>query len=58
MIALCSLGVEQNRYQEFVRGQDILHFSLEQVQVQGIQVQVHEFLTGKSRGNFHFSQLL
>ena len=53
MIALCSLGVEQNRYQEFVRGQDILNFSLEQV-----QVQVQEFLAGKSRRNFPFSELL
>ena len=41
-----SRGVERNKYQEFVRGQDILHFSLEQVQE--FQVQVQEFLAGKS----------
>ena len=40
------------------KGQDILHFSLEQeqVEVQGIQVQ--EFLAGKSGEHFYFSELM
>ena len=31
-----SISVERKMYQEFVQGQDILHFSFEQVQVDGI----------------------
>ena len=30
-----TLPVERNRYQEFMRGQDILHFSSEQIREQG-----------------------
>ena len=37
--------------QEFLRGQDSLHFSLEQVPVQGMQIQVPEFLAGKAEPN-------
>ena len=42
------LGVERNQYQEFLQRQEFLHIYLEQVHVQGIQIQVREFLAGRS----------
>ena len=42
------LGVERNQYQDNLQGQEFLHIHLEQVHVQGIQIQVPEFLAGKS----------
>ena len=46
--SMSKVGVEQNRCQEYLRGQDILHFSFEQVQVHGIHVQVQKLLAGKA----------
>ena len=46
--SMSKVGVEQNRYQEYLRGQDILHFSFEQVQVHGIHVQVQKLLARKA----------
>ena len=44
--------------QEFLRGQDSLHFSLEQVPVQGMQIQVPEFLAGKSsEKNYSYKEM-
>ena len=54
---MSKVGVEQNRYQEYLRGQDILHFSFEQVQVHGIHVQVEKLLTGKAGKNY-FSEVM
>ena len=45
------LGYERNHYQKFSRSQDISHF-LEQVNVQGIVVQVLEFMAAKSQNCF------
>ena len=45
------LGVERNQYQDNLQGQEFLHIYFEQVHVQGIQIQVPEFLAGKSREN-------
>ena len=50
--ALLGLNRYQNRYQEIVKEQDILHLSLEQVPVQ-VQVQVQEFWKGKNRETFY-----
>ena len=52
------IGVEQNQYQDNLRGQEFLHINLERIHVQGIQIQVQEFLAGKSRENFYFYELM
>ena len=48
------VGVERNQYQDNLQGQEFLHIYLEQVHVQGIHMQVPEFLAGKSSENIYF----
>ena len=42
------VGVERNQNQDNLQGQEFLYIYLEQIHVQGIQIQVQEFLAGKS----------
>ena len=51
------VGVERNQYQDNLQGQEFLHIYLEQVHVQGIQIQVPEFLAGKSSEQIYFYEL-
>ena len=51
--ALLGLNRYQNRYQEIVKEQDILHLSLEQV-----PVQLREFWQGNHMGNVQFPELI
>ena len=44
-------GVKRNQYQDFLQGQEFLHIYLEQVHVQGIHIQVPDFLAAKSSEN-------